>query len=470
MPAICQCLVQANLYTTVGVVIFNTLNIRACLAAQCLSEDAVCICQVRTGVGVLHVVAPAVHGGGCSASYALHYQGFIVAVVNFAPFYAAGIKFSYTGCFIPLHNTCLAGRSQTFGNSYLPLQVSAICCMIGILNLFCQYSHGCFNFSLTVNIDIIAVGEQNYTRAFFSITDNSIAGFEFLCFAAFIIVIIDNGFPTAVMINLKLASSASHIQITGFTLSCTTIYCQADSRSCTSCHLQQGHACSFILVISQYPCCAVLDVHYNTAVIINIITAGQLGVLFIQADFNAAAIACIYITINSTGCVAAVYSNIAAVGIDAAVDSQCAVVAVNIYVSVFTCVDCRIGAADNSAAVQGYVAVFSINAYIAADAGVTINSNVCTICIDAGFTLQLQLSLSAVDVDVVLGCIYCSAAFNLNLSRILSEYIGSVFLQNAILLIVVISLGITGNSVVELAAFRSLGFRIGDARSNRAIL
>ena len=352
MPAVCQSFVIANLYSAIGVVIFNTLNIGACLAAQCLSEDAVCICQIRTGVGVLHVVAPAVHGGGCSASYALHYQGFIVAVVNFAPFYAAGIKFAYTGCFIPLHSTCLAGRSQTFGNSYLTLQVSAICCMIGILNLFCQYSHGCFNLSLTVNIDIIAVGEQNYTRAFFSITDNSIAGFEVLCFAAFIIVIIDNGFPTAVISNLESLASLSHVQVTGFSFGFTAINGQPFCRSCirSFCNFQQGHACSF-LPVGQVPGCTVCQAQCNAAVAINIVAAVQYGVLFDQADYYTAAVRCIDIAGNSAACVAAVYGNVAAVSINAAVDGQCAVVAVNIYVSVFTCVDCRIGAADNSAAV-----------------------------------------------------------------------------------------------------------------------
>ena len=38
MPAVCQSLVIANLYSAVGVVIFNALNIGACLAAQCLNN------------------------------------------------------------------------------------------------------------------------------------------------------------------------------------------------------------------------------------------------------------------------------------------------------------------------------------------------------------------------------------------------------------------------------------------------
>ena len=146
----------------------------------------------------------------------------------------------------------------------------------------------------------------------------------------------------------------------------------------------------------------------------------------------------------------------AAVSIDAAVNSQCAVVAINNYVSICTCVDCRIGAVDNSAAVQGYVAVCRIYAGCTADIGVTLNINVCTFCIDAGFALKLQLSLGGVDYDIFIGCTYCSAFFNLNLSRILSEYIRAVFLQDAVHLQLVIILSVTGNALVDYIAARFL--------------
>jgi len=218
------------------------------------------------------------------------------------------------------------------------------------------------------------------------------------------------------------------------------------------------------------PGCTVCQAQCNAAVAINIVAAGHFGILFSQVDYYAAAICCINITFDSAACFAAVYSNVAAVSIDAAVNSQCAVVAINIHITVFACIDCSVSTADSAAAVQGYVAVCCIDANITANIGVALNSNICTICIDAGFTLQLQLSLGGVDYDVFIGCTYCGAFFNLDLSRILSEYIGAVFLQNAVFLILVICLSIAGDTAVELAALRSLGFRIGEARLHGTVL
>ena len=283
---------------------------------------------------------------------------------------------------------------------------------------------------------------------------------------------VDDGFPTAVACNLQILSSLGHVQVAGLCFALATINGQAFISSCCRGfrHSQQGHACSFVIVISQLPNGAVLDVHYDAAAFVNIVAAGQLGLSIIQGDFNVTTVACIYITVNSAGCIAAVYSNVAAVGIDVTLNVQSAVVGVDIYIAICACVDCSVSAFDISAAVQGYVAVFSIDAYITTDAGVALNINVCTICIDTGLALQLQLSFGSIDVDVLVSCIYCSAAFNLNLSRILSEYIRAVFLQNAVLLVLIVSLGIAGNTLVLFSSFRLLGFRIGEARLHRTVL
>ena len=201
MPAVCQSLVKANLYTTVGVVILNALNIGAGLAAQCLSKDTVFICQICTGVGVLHVVAPAVHGGSCCASYALHYQGFVIAVVNFLPVNAVLIILAYAVC-IPVQLadilTC-AGGCQAFGNLYLSTQVSTVRFMILIGNLLCQCCQSCFNSTLIIHGNTAVVGRQDYAGALVSLSDNGIASRVVCNICACIFMLVDNSFPTAVM-------------------------------------------------------------------------------------------------------------------------------------------------------------------------------------------------------------------------------------------------------------------------------
>ena len=160
MPAVCHCLVKANLYTTVVVAVLQAVNIGASLAAQCFCEDTVCICKVCTGVGILHVVTPGVHRGRCCTSYALHYQGFVVALNDFRPLDAARIIFTKTCC-IPLHFTGYASGSQAFCNSNLTLQVSTICRVVSILSLLCQCGQRCFNFSLALHVDICVISGQD---------------------------------------------------------------------------------------------------------------------------------------------------------------------------------------------------------------------------------------------------------------------------------------------------------------------
>ena len=470
MPAVCCSLVVANLYTVVGVAVLQALNIGAGLAAQCFCEHTVFISQVCTGVGVLHVVTPGVQGGGCCASYALHYKGFVIAFDDLTPIYTVQIILALA-VFIPVDGAqvlAYAGGGQSFGNLYLTAQIFAVCGMILIGNLLCQCLQGCFNSFLIGHSNAAAVGGQNYAGALVSLSNNGIAGLVVLNLVTFTIMVIDNGFPTAVMSDVQSFGSLGHVKEAFFSLGLAAVDGQA-CISCTLSHSQQGHACSFFAV-SQLPGCTVCQPQSNAAVAVYIVAAGQRGALFGQVDYYAAAVCCIDIAGNSAGCFAAVYCNVAAVSIDAAVDSQCAVVAVNSYVSACACVYCCVGTVDNSAAVQGYIAVCRIDAGCTADIGVALNINVCTFCIDAGFALQLQLSLGGVDYDVFIGCTYCGAFFNLNLSRILSEYIRAVFLQDAVHLQLVIILSVTGNALVDYIAARFLSFRIGKARLQRTIL
>ena len=473
VPAVCCSLVVANLYTVVGVAVLQALNVGAGLSTQCLSEHAVFICQVCAGVGILHIVTPGVQGGGCCASYALHYKGFVVAFNDLRPVYTVKVIFALA-VFIPMQSAdvnTLVRRGQTFCNLYLTDQVVAVCFVVLISNLLCQSLQGCFNSIFVLHVNAAVIGGQDYAGAFFCLIDNSITGLVVGNVSTCIFVTVDDGFPTAIISNLESLSSLGHVQVAGFSLSFTAIDGQTFCRSCSRsfCNSQPGHACCFI-TIGQVPDCTVSNVHYDAAVAINIVAAGHFGILFGQVDYYAAAICCINITVDSAACFATVYSNVAAVSIDAAVNSQCAVVAINIHITVFACIDCSVSTADSAAAVQGYVAVCCIDANITANIGVALNSNICTICIDAGFTLQLQLSLSSIDVDIFIGCIYCCAAFNLNLSRILSEYIRAVFLQNTVLLVLIVSLGIAGNTLVLFSSFRLLGFRIGEARLHGTVL
>ena len=117
---------------------------------------------------------------------------------------------------------------------------------------------------------------------------------------------IDNCFPTAVVINLEILSSLGHVQVTGFCLSFTAVNSQAFCCSRSLSHSQQRHACSIVFVVGQVPGCAISNVHYDAAVSVNIIAAGNSRVLVVQADFNITAIACIYVAFDGAGSFAAV--------------------------------------------------------------------------------------------------------------------------------------------------------------------
>ena len=449
MPAVCCSLVIANLYAVVCVAVLQALNIGAGLATQCFSEHAVLVCHVCTGVGVLHVVTPGVQRGCCCASYALHNKGFVIAFDDLIPVYTVQIILTLA-VFIPVDGAqvlAYAGGGQSFGNLYLTAQIFAVCGMILIGNLLCQCLQGCFNSILIGHGNAAAVGGQNYAGALVSLSNNGIAGLVVLNLVTLTLMVIDNGFPTAVMSDVQSFGSLGHVKEAFFSLGLAAVDGQALCSSCRRSfgHSQQGHACCFI--IGQVPSCTISNVRYDAAVAVNIVAAVQLRVLFVQADFNAAAIACSYITINDAGCFAAVYSNVAAVGIDVTLDVQSAVVGVDIYVSAFACIDCSISTVDNSAAIQGYVAVYCVDTNVAADFGAALNSNICTICLNAGFTLQLQLSLSSIDVDIFIGCFYCCALFNFDRSRVLGEDIRAVFLQYAFLFIFFV---IAGDALVEL--------------------
>ena len=139
MPAVCCCLVVANLYAIVGVAVLQSAYIGAGLAAQCFGEHTVFISQVCTGVGVLHVVTPSMQRGSCCASYALHDKGFVIAFDDLIPVYTVKIILALA-VFIPVDGAqvlAYAGGGQSFGNLYLTGQVVTISLVIIVGNLLC---------------------------------------------------------------------------------------------------------------------------------------------------------------------------------------------------------------------------------------------------------------------------------------------------------------------------------------------
>ena len=238
MPAVCQSLVIANLYAIVGVAVLQTAYIRAGLAAQSFCEHAVFISHVCTGVGVLHVVAPGVHGGGCCASYALHNKGFVVAFQNLV----AAVKniFTFTSSFIPLHRAsdflACTRRSQAISNLYLTSQIIAVIRIICVSKFLSQCTQNLFDIRLAVHVDVArVVSRQDYTRACCCTINNSVARGIIVYVRTIAIMRVEDICPAAVVVNSPV-SRQIHVDLTSLTLSFATVYSQVTcSRTCTIC-------------------------------------------------------------------------------------------------------------------------------------------------------------------------------------------------------------------------------------------
>ena len=144
MPAICEGFVVADLCAPVAVAVFQSADIRGGLAAKGFGKDAVFISEVCSGVGVLHVVTPAVERGGGGAPCALHDEGLVLTFFNGR--FPLDAAIDQVACLIFEGNQSGldAGGGETFADLYFTSQILAIACIVPLCidGLLCQCFQG----------------------------------------------------------------------------------------------------------------------------------------------------------------------------------------------------------------------------------------------------------------------------------------------------------------------------------------
>ena len=279
-----------------------------------------------------------------------------------------------------------------------------------------------------------------------------------------------NSFPTIPACNIQV-SRLVHFYMTGCVFSCAAVYNHAST--CTSSCTIHEEGCSIGTKIIQFPSCAILDIQDNSAIIINIVAAGQCRTVTVQCNFYITTVSSIDIAIDSASCFAAVDAYLSTFSYDSTIDINCtiqgAVLTADGYIAACTCIDCCIRTGNRSAAVQHYVAALSSNCGVTADFSITTDVNIIAFCINAfRFTLQRQFIRGA-DINFLISGAYCRASFNLNFG-LFGELVAAVLLQDTVLFVFVICLAIAGNAGRRFGAFRLLSIRIGEARLQRTIL